>query len=238
MRPLALMICAASLHAGTLMFGNFSLAPTTEGSAFSGVQVNFSDATSTDTPASFTATINWGDGTTSIPTISGSTGAFSMNLGHTYAEEGAYTVVLSVSTGPGNSATATTGETVNDAPLTATAGSPFVFTPNVALTNILVLTFTDGDPNAPATDYTATINWGDGTTSAGTVAQGAGNIFDVTRMHTYGAGGTFTVDATANDKGGSTASAQITATATPEPGTIGMVCVGLALAGWKRLRGN
>ena len=38
-----------------------------------------------------------------------------------------------------------------------------------APSTVPVATFTDTDPNGTATDYTATIDWGDGTTSAGTI---------------------------------------------------------------------
>ncbi len=238
MRLLALTIYAASLHAGVLTFGSFSPVPGTEGAQLSGVLATFSDSNVADTAGNLSATINWGDSTTSAGIISGSNGAFSLSGGHTYAEEGSYTVQLGVQDGVGDIASTTGTEMVNDAQLTGTASSPFGFTANVALTNVLVLTFTDGDPQGAPSDYTATINWGDGVTSAGAVTPGVGNIFDVNGTHTYLQGGTFTVVATADDAGGSNTSATTTATgsSTPEPGTIGMVCVGLALACWKRMR--
>src|SRR5262249_55902327 len=47
-----------------------------------------------------------------------------------------------------------------------------------------VATFTDTDSGA-AGDFTATINWGDGTTSARTIAAGAPGGFPVPRPHTH-----------------------------------------------------
>ena len=62
--------------------------------------------------------------------------------------------------------------------LPATEGEPF---------SGLVATFTDPDPAAVSTDFTATIDWGDGTASNGTVIQqgGAGSPFQVNGSHTY-----------------------------------------------------
>ena len=50
------------------------------------------------------------------------------------------------------------------------------------------------DPNTSATSsaYSATINWGDGTTSPGTIS-GSNGSFSVTGNHAYTAGGTYPV---------------------------------------------
>ena len=73
-----------------------------------------------------------------------------------------------------------------------------------------VATFTDANPNATASDFTATINWGDGTTTTGTVVAQNGGGFAVDGTHTYADEGKYTVDVTINDVGGSTASATST----------------------------
>jgi len=52
-----------------------------------------------------------------------------------------------------------------------------------------VASFVDGTPSATASNFTATINWGDGTTSAGTVAGKTGGPFTVSGSHTYSAAG-------------------------------------------------
>jgi hypothetical protein len=53
-------------------------------------------------------------------------------------------------------------------------------------------------------DYTATINWGDSTSSAGTIGPGTGSgPYTVTGTHTYSATGPFTITTTIKDVGGS-----------------------------------
>lgn len=64
------------------------------------------------------------------------------------------------------------------------------------------------------TDYAALINWGDGTSSSGTVTPGSGG-FVVTGTHTYSTSGTFTVTVAISDAGGATATATSTATVAP-----------------------
>ena len=62
---------------------------------------------------------------------------------------------------------------------TITEGLPFT---------TVVATFNDANPMAPTTDYTATIDWGDGTpNSQGTVIQpgGVGTTFEVLGSHVY-----------------------------------------------------
>ncbi|MGH7137551.1 MAG: TIGR03118 family protein, partial [Pirellulales bacterium] len=63
-----------------------------------------------------------------------------------------------------------------------------------------------------AANYTATINWGDGTTDTGTVAA-SGSGFDVTGSHTYAADGVHAISVTIKDEGGATATATTTAAA-------------------------
>ncbi|MEA2160332.1 MAG: large repetitive protein, partial [Solirubrobacteraceae bacterium] len=71
--------------------------------------------------------------------------------------------------------------------------------------------FTDADPNGAAGDYTATIDWGDGATSSGTVTPGVDIGFDVNGAHTYSSAGSFTVTTSVTDAGTSTTSATSTA---------------------------
>ncbi len=58
---------------------------------------------------------------------------------------------------------------------------------------ITVATFTDQDPNAAASDFTASINWGDSHISAGTVTLGSGGMLTVTGTNTYKEAGTYPV---------------------------------------------
>ena len=49
---------------------------------------SFTDSNTTDSACGFTATIDWGDGTPSAGTVTGSNGSFAVSGGHTYADEG------------------------------------------------------------------------------------------------------------------------------------------------------
>ncbi len=94
--------------------------------------------------------------------------------------------------------------TVNDAPLTA--ASVAVTTPlGVVATNVPVATYTDAGGPELVANYTASIDWGDGTAaSAGTITL-AGTTFTVTGSHTFVAPGRYSPRVTILDKGGSTA---------------------------------
>src|SRR5262249_30235642 len=71
-------------------------------------------------------------------------------------------------------------------------------------------------------DYSATINWGDGTSSSATVTAdpNVAGQFDVSGSHTYAEEGPFTVAAAIFDNGGSTATALATITERPTNGSI------------------
>ncbi|HTS80357.1 MAG TPA: hypothetical protein VMH40_07140 [Myxococcaceae bacterium] len=150
--------------------------------------------------ADFTATIDWGDGTTTPGVVSGSGTTLSVApdaTSHAYADEGSYTLTVTVT----NVHTAATGHgqgtvTVGDADaLTIVSGPQFTAQANVAATNVITATFNDAIAQA-ASDFTATVDWGDGTSSAGLVTGGGAASLIVKGTHTYGAGGTFTVATT------------------------------------------
>ena len=89
---------------------------------------------------------------------------FAVEAGHTYAEQGSYTPIVTINDGGGSTTTVTYSATIADAALTATAVS-ISGTEGAALAGTTtVATFTDADPNGTLGDYTATINLGDGHT--------------------------------------------------------------------------
>lgn len=68
-----------------------------------------------------------------------------------------------------------------------------------------VATFQSVDAAAVASDFTATINWGDGTAAtAGTVTEDTSDVFHVSGTHNYTAGGSFTPVVTIEDTNGTT----------------------------------
>src|SRR5262249_26902124 len=130
---------------------------------------------------------------------------------HTYAEEGSHTISVTItqSSFPSNKGTATSPVVVADAALTA-HGVGFSTKKGVSASHT-VARFTDANAAAPVSDFTATINWGNGKTSKGKVTK-SGSGFKVKGTHAYGKAGKFPVKVTIADEGGSTAAAHSTAT--------------------------
>ncbi len=90
-------------------------------------------------------------------------------------------------------------DTVTAAPVTIapqTTGASFT---------VPVATFTDTNTSAPATSFTATIDWGDGSPSTTGVVTGSGGTFTVAGTHTYAAHGTYTVTVNISSLGGGSA---------------------------------
>jgi hypothetical protein len=195
----------------------------TEGSAFSGVVATFSDADPGATSSDFTATITWGDGQSSPGTVSAtSAGGFTVTGSHTYTDEGSYAVSVQVNDAGGALASAGLSAAVADAALT-TLGVPVAATEGSSFTGVAA-TFTDANPGATAADFTATITWGDGHTSAGTVSANGAGGFSVSGTNTYAEEGSYGLGVQVTDVGGATAGANSTAavadaalTATPAP---------------------
>jgi hypothetical protein len=108
------------------------------------------------------------------------------------------------------------GTTVTPPLATAVTGQPF---------SGVVATFSDADPNGNAKDYTATINWGDGHLTNGTVTADAHGGFTVSGTNTYVTPGAFPVGVDVADFGGGpgvggsqpTVSIVNTITVTPPP---------------------
>jgi len=180
-----------------------------EGAPFSGQVASFGDPDPTATASEYAATIDWGDGHVDAGTITGSGGGFGVSGAHTYAEEGTYSVTVTISDvdNPTNTATAQPTANVADAPLTATCSAPGA-APNPIGGSMAHLV--DADPNGTVSDYTATIDWGDSTSSAGTVTGPDGGPFDVSGVHNYAATGPYTITVHVADVGGSVTSTTCT----------------------------
>jgi hypothetical protein len=210
-----------------------------EGQPFSGTVATFSDANGARTAASFTASIDWGDGTpTTAGTVVGSSGSFTVTGQHTYADEGTFTTSVTVAEiGPGG-ATASGSASAAVAESDALSGTPVAFSAHqgAAFTGA-VATFTDADAGNVAADFAAIIQWGDGTTSAGTVTGGGGS-FTVSGSHTYMGSGPVSVTVTLADDAPGTAAASVTSTVdvTPNAAAVptldlrGLLALALALS--------
>lgn len=192
----------------------------TEGSdTGSQVVAQFTSPANDRLAAGDTASIYWGDNSSSVGTITynAGTGVYSVTGSHTYSEGGSYTVNVQLSTPNGTvilpDATATITPTTvphltpgQSIPLTATVGQP-VFQDLVS--------FTDSEHLLPG-DYSAEINWGDGSSSAGQI--GFNNLlwsFTVFGNHAYAQTGTDQITVTVVRNG--TTAGTLTATAVVNP---------------------
>ncbi len=127
--------------------------------------------------------------------------ATGQNPQHTFAEEGTHTGTVVVTDPTGLSTTLPFSVVVVDAPLTLSCATPAV---SLQAFNGTVADLHDGNPAAPLSDFTATIDWGDGSTSSGTVS-GSGGDYTIAGGHTYASTGYFDVNVHVADEGGSTA---------------------------------
>ena len=195
---------------GTVVLGAAGVAIRgTEGASTGPVRVaSLTDSNPNATAGQFTATITWGDGapsTVGLVTANGR-GGFDVNGAHTYAEEGNYAISVAINDGAGHSATANSKASIADAALHATA-VPVIGTAAASTGAVTVATFTDDDPGGVVGDYSATIDWGDGSpATSGLIRTNLGGGFDVTSTgHTYVEEGSFTVSVTVRDVGGASA---------------------------------
>lgn len=189
-----------------------------EGANFVGTVATIVDQDTTSSATNYTATINWGDGTTSDGRIVAQGGGrFLVQGDHVFSlladGSGDLDVRVSVSERGGNQATATTPALITDAPISADgldfSGVEGVFTGVVARV-------IDSNPNGSAAELRARINWGDGTTSNGTIRPGAEGSFEVVGTHQY-AFGIYPVRVEITSLGGSTATADSNALISDAP---------------------
>jgi hypothetical protein len=162
--------------------------------------------------------IDWGDGSaeTRLTLAAGATGFGPVS--HPYAEEKStpYAVSVTVADNAGAATAAMTAVTVADAPLAATGLANVAFVEGKLLGRA-VATFTDGNPNARAADFRAAIDWGDHSSSAGTVIANGGGHFTVTGSHAYADEGPYELTVSVRDVGGRSAQAQASAAVSDAP---------------------
>ncbi len=135
-------------------------------------------------------------------TIDSASGLISGTISSTAVSHGPYAVTVTVNDGNGGVTSQSLCWMVNDAALAAQGAnvSAAEGTPSGVVT---LTTFTDRNISSQATDFTATIIWGDGATDTGTIGGSAGS-YNVTGSHTYAHPGSFPVTVTISDSGGST----------------------------------
>jgi len=149
------------------------------------------------TKGPWSVTVDWGDGTANTTFNLAAIGSLGTQ-NHTFAEESAadhpgsnpYVVSVKVTdTATNESDTKTFNVTVSDPAVTPTGGFNFVAVEGQPSATQTVATFIDPGGAEVLADYSASINWGDGTTSAGTISgPDASGVFTVTGSHTYATG--------------------------------------------------
>ena len=166
---------------------------------------SFTDTAVNVNPSEYPATINWGDGNSSSGTVvTAGNGSYSVSGTHTYLAPGTYTFSVQVTDPDGNKGTATGTATVS-APANTGGPQDLVANPVAAVikqpfSNVVLATFTDSDPNANSSDFTAAITWGDGISTPSTTVMSAGpGTFNVQGTHTYNAVGSYPIGIVVTD---------------------------------------
>jgi hypothetical protein len=179
-------------------FGNNG--PVNEGLLVTISFTNQLDPSSVDTAAGFKYSYDFNnDGVFDVVDSSNSSASF------IFAEEGSYVVTGRIEDEDGSFTLYQTTVTVNDASLSPSA---VTLTPTEGATFTgVVASFTDADPNGTASDYNATIDWGDGHISAAVISANSKGGFDVSGTNTYLEEGSYQVTVAIRDAGGSMATA-------------------------------
>ena len=166
----------------------------------------FTDPDSSASASQYTASVNWGDGSPSVygtirPTTTMSAGPaqFTVAGGHVYSDAGSFLICMRVQdTDNRNGASDCAVANVDEAPITVRGLTDALVNPYCDA----VATVADSNPAAFSGDYSTTVDWGDGTTSAGTVARMSdwpAGQFAVQGCHTYADLGPHTVTTTVTD---------------------------------------
>ena len=158
------------------------------GVPFTAVIATFNDADPNGSAADYTTTITWGDGDVTSGTVTpdrSTPGQFDVSGSHTYASAGPFAIMVAIHDQG-------TAQAIADGNIMAVAGAVNAQGISVAAVegqafSGVVATFTDVDTTVTPGAFAATIAWGDGSVSDGTVTadpQVPGQ-FEVIGAHTY-----------------------------------------------------
>ena len=128
------------------------------------VSLSFTDAGTNDT---HTASVDWGDGTTSSGTVTETSASGTMAAAHTYANPGTYTITVTVTDDNGFAASSSTSVHVNASP-TADAAGPY----NGNEGSLVPLAATAGDADGDPVTSLWTISWSAPTPGTGCTIAG------------------------------------------------------------------
>lgn len=190
---------------------------TTEGATVQGAVGSFNDTAVLEPASHYSVSIAWGDGGVSAGTLAANgNGGYDISGNYTYAEEGSYTITVTILDEGGSSTVVTSAATVADAPLSA-IGLSISGTAGVPLTDALLAVFVDGGGAKPVGNYSVSLDWGDNTVADQGTVFGPGPLFQVTGNHTYASAGAYTIQMTILDEGGSFVTLGLTVNIVPAP---------------------
>jgi hypothetical protein len=172
--------------------------PPSNQNATEGASVSISLGSFTDPNSGpWTVMVNWSDGTSTTFTLM-TTGSLDIQS-HTYGEELDYTVAITVTnTADNQSGSGKFLVGVSDPAVVAAGGFPYMGAETVDPGPQVVAIFTDPSGPEALADYSATINWGDGSPlDIGTITgPDASGVFTVTGHYTYPFQGIYTISVT------------------------------------------
>ncbi len=211
----ATLLCAGAQAASALTITSASL-HAVEGASYGAEIGEFSgDGLVFCSASSYSATVTWGDATSASPATvtaaSGSACNFVIsvpgNQARTFAEETASdaanrSYMLHVNGPLLDQASDTGSATVDDAPVAAGPARSLRGVEGEAITGT-VATFGDANPGATVADFTATVDWGDGSTPTAATVAAAGTQFDVSASHRFAAPARYAASVTIVDAGAS-----------------------------------
>jgi choice-of-anchor A domain-containing protein/RHS repeat-associated protein len=179
------------------------------------VNASFTDL---DPSQTFTATLTWGDGTSSAAQVQFANGQGTIQASHIFAADGSYLAQLTLTASGGKSTSQPISILVRNVAPSVTAAANQSATATVPL-SLTVATFSDPGFTLPASEtletFAASIDWGDGIQSSGvlTVSPGAAGVLttgSVAGSHPYLAPGTYTVSVRVTDDDGASGLAHFT----------------------------
>jgi uncharacterized delta-60 repeat protein len=186
--------------------GGFTVTAVEGADSGSQTVATFTDPGGAEALGDYSAMINWGDGTAaSVGAISFSGGVFTVKGHHTYAEESSaehagsnpYSITVTISHESAPQTIVNSSATVSDPGVIATGGFTVTATEGNTSTSQTVAIFTDPGGAESLSDYSASIDWGDGHQSAGVISYDSGTqTFTVKGTHLYAEEGGYTIHTT------------------------------------------
>ena len=152
------------------------------------------------------ALINWGDGTSSLGTVSGygnGSGPVTFTItpvgSHLYSQDsyeqpgGHYVITVTVTDDDGNILTGTQYVSVVRPTMGGNGDEVESSLNSLSLNNVQVAEFTVPDATDGTSEFSASINWGDGNSGSGTIQEVTPGLFEVVGSHSYAAGGFYSI---------------------------------------------